>query len=325
MLDIIKQGVYIINNENRSFIIMKDINKKKLNDVFSSLEHFKESFKLGGFIIHPQVLHFTREFQAKTNTKPLRFHTHRTYELSMLLGGESVYHFKNKDVSIVPGDLAIIPCDCRHALTFARNSLVASLMLFISYPGEGTRTKITDLHKSIEQHAYYIKSFKEYELFLSLIIEEALRPALGWEYSIQYMTRMLYINVFRKLLPEMESAHIHHNQPPQRGNTEQMVIEQVRFFIQDNFFRWVEVKEISNHIGLSQTCLNRIFKKHKSSTVSKYVLNFRMDQIQKMLQETDRPLKDIAETFGFNDFSHFCRVFKKEKGMTPSEFRRLVD
>lgn len=300
----------------------EDINENNLNDILLSLERFRESFRLGSFIIQPQVLHFSRMLEVKPKPRPLRFHTHRTYELSTIMSGEVAYRFEPKDIIIRPGDLIIIPPDCRHRLEPVQDSLIASFMLFISCPGEGSRAEMEKLHGAIEQHDYHLRELKPVEQFLRQVIAEAQSPAIGWEDSILYLTRMAYITVFRNLLPGMKTEYCRRNLPPQRGNKHRAVIELVRFFAVDNIFRWIEVGEVCSHIGLSQAYLNRIFKEYEGVTVSRYLLDLRMFVARKMLQDTDRPLKDISGAVGFHDFGHFCRVFKKLTGMTPSEFRR---
>jgi AraC-like DNA-binding protein len=41
------------------------------------------------------------------------------------------------------------------------------------------------------------------------------------------------------------------------------------------------------------------------------------------LEATDRPLSDIAEDLGYTDASNFARAFRRESGLSPSEFRRF--
>ena len=46
------------------------------------------------------------------------------------------------------------------------------------------------------------------------------------------------------------------------------------------------------------------------------------DEARKLLETTDMLLSDIAVETGFFDQSHLTRIFKKERGMTPGEYRR---
>jgi transcriptional regulator GlxA family with amidase domain len=49
----------------------------------------------------------------------------------------------------------------------------------------------------------------------------------------------------------------------------------------------------------------------------------RVDEASKLFDTTDRKLTDIALQVGFSDYKFFSSVFKKIKGMRPSEYKRL--
>lgn len=58
------------------------------------------------------------------------------------------------------------------------------------------------------------------------------------------------------------------------------------------------------------------------STVS-YILKVKLNTAKKMLQNTSNSIADVSYTCGFNDASYFSRVFKKEFGITPSQYQRI--
>lgn len=67
--------------------------------------------------------------------------------------------------------------------------------------------------------------------------------------------------------------------------------------------------------------LSRKFKECTGETVFEYIHKLRISKAKKLLLETDMRIIEISSSVGFNDISFFNKVFKKEMGMTPREFR----
>ena len=57
--------------------------------------------------------------------------------------------------------------------------------------------------------------------------------------------------------------------------------------------------------------------------ISDYIQEQRMKKAKKLLLETDSMISDIASAVGYADANYFTRAFKRETGITPSEYRKL--
>ena len=63
------------------------------------------------------------------------------------------------------------------------------------------------------------------------------------------------------------------------------------------------------------------FKKHTGITILEYRTAIRMRKAKEMLLNGEESISAIASSCGFDDYSYFSKLFKKEEGCTPSEFR----
>lgn len=72
----------------------------------------------------------------------------------------------------------------------------------------------------------------------------------------------------------------------------------------------------------SPSKLVRAFEKTLNTTPSKYVTTTRINLARRLLEETDDSITEIAQAAGFYDFSHFFHVFRRERGVSPSQYRR---
>lgn len=82
------------------------------------------------------------------------------------------------------------------------------------------------------------------------------------------------------------------------------------------------VGSLAQAAGMSRTSFAVLFQKTMSMTPMEYVTSWRMELAKKVLQEPGASLSAAAENAGYASDSSFTRVFKKETGMTPAEFRK---
>lgn len=77
------------------------------------------------------------------------------------------------------------------------------------------------------------------------------------------------------------------------------------------------------YINVSYCC--ELFRKETKQTFTQYITRLRMDHAKELLATTLLPLKDVCERIGYNDYFYFDKVFKKNIGCTPSEYRRRAE
>jgi AraC-like DNA-binding protein len=65
----------------------------------------------------------------------------------------------------------------------------------------------------------------------------------------------------------------------------------------------------------------REFKAEFGVTFVEYLASYRVIQAKRLLTNPTMAVADVASAVGFNDPSYFTRVFKKQEGVSPSEYR----
>ncbi|MFC7680655.1 response regulator [Paenibacillus sp. GCM10028914] len=79
----------------------------------------------------------------------------------------------------------------------------------------------------------------------------------------------------------------------------------------------------AEHAAMSVTYFSRFFKEETGMSFVRYVTNLRMEKAKQLLTETNLTVWAVAESIGYSTYHHFAKVFRKETGMTPTEYRRL--
>src|SRR5215471_1967970 len=88
-----------------------------------------------------------------------------------------------------------------------------------------------------------------------------------------------------------------------------------------NFLRPIPESEVALLCNMSPSRFCREFKAAFQVTFVEYLASYRMEQAKRLLANPSMPVADVAAAVGFNDPSYFTRVFRKQEGVSPSEYR----
>ena len=94
-------------------------------------------------------------------------------------------------------------------------------------------------------------------------------------------------------------------------------------YIDEHFTEKLSLEDMAIKTGFSKFHFSRLFKKYTNYNFSDYLCLRRVREAETLLQRPDIPITDVAITSGFSSISTFNRIFKQQKGCSPSEYRSL--
>jgi LacI family transcriptional regulator len=92
-------------------------------------------------------------------------------------------------------------------------------------------------------------------------------------------------------------------------------------FIRQSVNRALTVEQVVETVAVSRRNLERRFQKVLGRSIYAEIRRVRVDEIARLLVETNLPISRIAYTLGFAGVHNLSRVFRKEKGMSPLAYR----
>lgn len=98
-------------------------------------------------------------------------------------------------------------------------------------------------------------------------------------------------------------------------------IEIIYSHINDNFKEHITLDEVSNLVSMTVPAFCRYFKKSTGKTFTKLVNEYRVVHATKLLAESNMSISNISFECGFNNFSHFNKLFKEFTGKSASIYR----
>jgi len=101
------------------------------------------------------------------------------------------------------------------------------------------------------------------------------------------------------------------------------VVSLAKQYIDDNIQYNLSVTDVCEYCHISTKQLTRIFQKSEGVPPKKYIINKRMEQIEKLLSRAVS-IKKISDIMNFNNEYYFNVFFKKYYGMPPGEYRKMI-
>lgn len=98
-------------------------------------------------------------------------------------------------------------------------------------------------------------------------------------------------------------------------------MEKLIEFMNANFHRPVRLAEAASLVNMAETAFSRFFKAKTGINFVDFLNDIRLGHAARLLIDTKDPVTEIAVACGFTNISNFNRTFKREKGITPKDFR----
>ncbi len=99
-------------------------------------------------------------------------------------------------------------------------------------------------------------------------------------------------------------------------------VERIYRYINKNFREAITLETISGEVSMTVPAFCRYFKKVSGKTFTQMVNEYRIVHATKLLSESKSSIADISFESGFNNFSHFNKIFKQFTGKTASAYRK---
>lgn len=113
---------------------------------------------------------------------------------------------------------------------------------------------------------------------------------------------------------------------PKGDNLERIVrkneiMQRIAAYCADRLSRKISIKELAEHLQFSPSNLRLFFRKHTGGSLGTYLRNRRLIRGTSLLRSSSLSIKEIAAECGYDSAASFCRAYKREAGISPTEIR----
>jgi LacI family transcriptional regulator len=101
-------------------------------------------------------------------------------------------------------------------------------------------------------------------------------------------------------------------------------VMRARHFIRQYACQGIKAEQVAHHVGVSRSSLEADFRQEMGCSVHDVILGFKLDAAKAGLESADRSIADVALGSGLTSIHYMRRVFKRELGCTPRDYRDRV-
>lgn len=103
---------------------------------------------------------------------------------------------------------------------------------------------------------------------------------------------------------------------------EERTISGITRYLQERLAEEMSLSVLAEEFHLNPQYISQLFKNEIGVNFLSYLTNIRMEKAKKLLLSTSLSIAEVAEQSGYGDYRVFTKVFKKNEGITPSQYRR---
>ena len=186
-------------------------------------------------------------------------------------------------------------------------------MYWIHFTGSDVNAILQDydiLH--IPGNILYVGTSPDYQWLFGQIIQELQLCKPRYEELLALLLRNIFVLISRNLLYR-------------RGfnATAEQEISFAMYYFRKNYNQPICIEEYAASRGFSTCWFIRCFKQVTGSTPLQYILNLRISNAQSLLESTDSSITEIANFVGYENPLYFSRLFCKQIGISPKEYRKI--
>lgn len=101
-----------------------------------------------------------------------------------------------------------------------------------------------------------------------------------------------------------------------------MVAEYIKDYVDENYMKQdTNAGNIAERFRVSSSYIGALFKEQEKTTITKYITQLRINKAAELLRETKLQIQTISKKVGYSDQNYFARIFKKQTGLSPGEYR----
>ena len=253
-----------------------------------------------------------------------REHKNTFFEMIFVLEGKGIQIINNHKLPYSCDKLFLIFPQDTHGFEVKATSKFFIIRFNQSYLKTQTKEWIQKLEYIFNNHNHLpgciLKTISDKPLIRALI-EALIREHINQQPQQQEVVKQLINTIITiaarniALMPSLSDPH---------RKSESAV--QLIYYIHQNIYepKKLKAEEISKYFNVSPTYIGEYFKTQTGQSLQEYVMEYKLKLIETRLRYTDMQINEIVYELGFTDASHLNRLFKKSRGISPGEYRKLA-
>lgn len=233
----------------------------------------------------------------------------RDYQILYVANGKTHFWFDGKEEIVSTGHMVLYkPEEIQKYVYYLEDN---PEVFWIHFTGSDVKNILAYHGISLDEHVFYCGVLPDYKALFRKIIQELQLCRYGYEDYIASLFNDILLLVDRQ----------QHEQKKATGNVQEQ-IERAAAYFNENYNTKISIDDYAESLHISTNWFIHNFKQYAGMSPAQYILSLRMVNAQSLLERTTYNIKEISEIVGYENPLYFSRVFKKEIGKSPAQYRK---
>jgi AraC-like DNA-binding protein len=282
------------------------------------------SAKYEQICLHEDESFFTGIFQD--NLEKSSWHYHNNYEISFITEGTGKRIVADSIEEFQPGDLVFIGSNLPHVWIAEKEQRLFSgrtlEMVFLQFSANILFPQLL----SLPEFRYVKKALELSERGIQ-IVGQTLNEVSEIMLQLPYLKGFDRINHFYRLMdiigksdtniPLASEEYLRKRFTPANRR-----IALLNDYLMTHYREEIDLKKLAELVSMAEGSLCRFFKMHVGTSIFDYLNQIKVEFACKLLMDQELTIVDACLDSGFNNLSHFNKQFRKNTGVTPTEYRK---
>lgn len=267
-------------------------------------------------------------FRIEKEIWDVEYHNHNFYELIIIEHGKGNHYLNGVTFPYQKGDIFLLRPSDAHEFTIKNKTRFIYIKFTEEYIWENLLIhKKNELKKVIQllmedqtfvyESVIKNKTDREHLLQLSRILLHEFNHKSLYNKEI---TADLFSGIFTILI--RNTMNTTNNQKWISKNLSR--IDRILYYINVNFqdADKMKIENIAKEFLISPNYISIYVKKETGFSIQQHIIQYKVKAAEKLLLQSNYTISEIADKLGFNDISHFHKIFKSYRGKSPSVFKK---
>lgn len=249
--------------------------------------------------------------------------------LYYIKSGKAKVHFHDHNLTLEPGYMYLVPSFMPHSYECEPGFEFYYMFVYERY---GDQSGFFDIYS----FPYVVKANEAAELLfinychlypqLSLpysSAEDFNNHPTYRDYAYRYMDMERYEKLQLQGLVWIVTSYFMKHAQKRASNTDERVLR-VCQYVKQNVDKVIGLDEMAVIACVTKSHIGKLFQANLKTSPIQYVIKCKIQYAQCLLLTTDEPVKTVAKKIGIDDVSYFIRLFKKNIGFTPQDYRESL-
>ncbi|MBR7099493.1 MAG: AraC family transcriptional regulator [Clostridia bacterium] len=252
----------------------------------------------------------------------MNVHWHPEHEILHVRRGEITVRINDTTLHLRAGDVAFIAGGSIHSAE-PRNCDYTCILVNLTLLMKKSDTCMSFAHQISDGSVKLFPRLSQYDNSFSQLCTQLLQAYREKKKGYPFIIKSIIFSFFGTVLNEglftEEMPHSSHSE------SNALRMKTVLSYIEQHYGSPIRLRDLAAQIHISPNHFCRSFKEVTGQTPFEYITSYRLAKAQHALRTTDMGVTETALACGFNDVSHFIRLFRETYGVTPKRFQRSED